>query len=116
MKKYFLSIVLLSSVILVMSGCSLFSEGAGDSGKSGGGGEKQSAYETMLKQVTEEYKEVDKMGAAWAYTDETLEKAAEAAKINDFDKAMKLLKSAEEETQLARAQFEQQKKATSTLF
>ena len=75
-----------------------------------------SQYEALYKEVTDKYQEVDKAGGAWAFTAETMDKAAEAAKKKDFDGAIKLLKQASDETAMAKAQLEQQKNAAPHLF
>ena len=118
MKKVATMFALLITMLIAMSGCSLFSEGTtgGDEMAAAGGSSGNGSYDELLKQVTDDLKELDSAGGAWAYTDELIEKAQEAAKAKDFDKAMKILKDASSETKLARAQLESQKKAGPSLF
>ena len=103
-----------SGLLLSLSGCSLFSSGA--SNQFGSDSKKSGEFESMYKQTLEEYTGLDKEGGAWVETSDMLDNAVAAAKVNDYNKAMKLLNTATEQTKLARAQFEAQRKATSTLF
>jgi len=114
MKKYAFFLVLLASLLIAVSGCSLFSGGGSSDADNGGG--VNPAYDDMLKQVQTEYKDLDSLGGAWAFTGELIGKAEEAAKGKDFEGAMKFLKDADAQTKLARAQMEQQKSAGPTLF
>ena len=101
---------------LILSGCSSLQsqesmEDSGSSAMSSG-----SDFDAKLAEVTAKYKELAKAGGAWVTSDDILEKATEAAKNKDVDKAMKLLKEADDEIELARAQFESQKDAKPHLF
>lgn len=103
---------------LSLTGCSLFeSEGGSGSSESAsaamtGNGE----YDAMLAEVTAKHKALAKEGGAWTISEDALEKAAEAAKNKEFDKAIKLLKEVNDEVALAKAQFESQKNAGPHLF
>jgi predicted Zn-dependent peptidase len=104
---------------LMMTGCSLFSsqeQPASDSASTASSMSGNSEYDNMLAEVTAEFKALAKEGGAWSISEETLEKAAEAAKNKEFDKAVKLLKDVRDETALAKAQFEQAKTAGPHLF
>lgn len=104
---------------IMMTGCSLFSSSEQAEGGSTSGGSSMSgnaAYDNMLAEVTAQYKALAKEGGAWSVSEEALEKAAEAAKNKEFDKAIKLLKDVQDETVLAKAQFEQAKNAGPHLF
>lgn len=104
---------LLAGLVLLTFACSQTAEmGEGETAATG----SQSEYEALLNKVTEEYKKLDANGGAWRDTEETIEKAQEAAKKNDFAGAMKLLKEASDETQIAAKQFEEQKNARPYLF
>ena len=102
-----------AGLALLAFACSQTAEvGEGETAVSG----SQSEYEALLNKVTADYKKVDSEGGAWRDTEETIGKAQEAAKKNDFAAAMKLLKQASDETQIAAKQFEGQKNARPTLF
>lgn len=101
---------------LTISGCSMFeTQEAGEqsvtSATSG-----NTDLDKMLADVTARYKALAKSGGAWTNSGDTLEKAAEAAKNREVDKAMKLLKEVDDEVTLAQAQFEQAKNARPHLF
>lgn len=111
--------VFVLALSLVMTGCSLFTsseqaEGGSASASSAMSGNTE--YDNMLADVTAQYKALAKEGGAWSISEEALEKAAEAAKNKEFDKAIKLLKDVSDETALAKAQFEQAKNAGPHLF
>lgn len=108
--------VVVITFVLTITGCSLFEaqEGGEESVSSTASGNME--LDKMLTDVTAKYKALAKAGGAWANSEDTLEKAAEAAKNKDVDKAMKLLKEVDEEVKLAEAQFEQAKTARPHLF
>lgn len=115
--KYLYMIILGAS--LTVTGCSLFESQEGgemESASSSSGVSGNSDYDSMLADVTSKLKALDKEGGVWAYTEETLDKAAEAAKNKEFDKAVKLLKEAEAEVAIAKDQHEKQKNAGPYLF
>lgn len=116
MKNILSTCSLLLAFGLTVAGCSLFE--SQETGEETGSAmvSDNSEYDNMLAQVSAEYKALDKAGGAWAYSDELIEKAAEAAKSKDFAKAMKLLKEANDEISLAKAQLDQQKNAKPYLF
>ena len=115
MKKLsFVLVGIASALLLGMSGCSLFS--GGPSEQFGSDSKKSGEFESMYKQTLDEYNSLAKEGGAWVNTSDLLDKAVAAAKANDYNKAMKFLNTATDETKLARDQFESQRKASSTLF
>jgi len=113
-KSMFAFVSIIFGLLLAVSGCGLFSGGSSE--QFGTDSKKSGEFESMYKQTLDEYNSLDKEGGAWVNTADLLDKAVAAAKANDYNKAMKMLNTAAEETKLARGQFESQRKATSTLF
>ena len=108
--------VLVLAFVLTITGCSLF-EAQEDTEKSVSSATSGNMdLDKMLTDVTAKYKALAKAGGAWVNSEDTLEKAAEAAKNKDVDRAIKLLKEVDDEVKLANAQFEQEKNARPHLF
>ncbi|MGD8569840.1 MAG: hypothetical protein PVJ39_17270, partial [Gammaproteobacteria bacterium] len=61
-------------------------------------------------------KQLSDAGGAWAFTEDTLKESRELANNQDYDKAIKLVKQAMAETDIALRQFESQKNAGPYLF
>jgi hypothetical protein len=81
------------------------------SGGAGGGN-----FNAQLEETLAAYTALEKQGGAWRDTKDMLDDAQKAMAANDAAKANKLLKQAKDEVEMAKAQFEQQKNATSYLF
>lgn len=107
-----LNYVFILGIVLAVSGCSLFSAGGSESAGATGNAE----FDNMLAEVTAKYNSLAKEGGAWTISEDNLKEATKAAQKNEFDKAIKLLKEVDEQTTLAKAQFEQGKKAGPHLF
>jgi len=100
-----------------LAGCSLFESSGGEGGESGAVAMSgNAAYDNMLAEVTARQKEAQKTGGAWTTPDDLLDQAAEAAKDKQFDKAMKLLKEADDVIAMSKSQFDSQKNAGPHLF
>jgi len=104
---------LLASMVMFVFACSQMSEKSEGSSAATG---NQSEYEELYNKVMAEYKKLDSEGGAWRDTGETLEKSQEAAKKNDYAAAMKLVKQANDQTQLATQQYDGQKNVRPWLF
>jgi hypothetical protein len=100
-------------MVLLLSACGQTPKGEEGAAAATG---NQAEYEELYNKTMEEFKKVDKQGAAWRDTKELLEKAEAAAKKQDYAAAVKLVKEASYETQNAAKQFEEQKKAGPYLF
>jgi len=117
MNKTKLMYILVLGFSLSITGCSLFESTEGESSESSSAATTGNAdFDNMLAKVSARHKEVSKMGGAWTTPEDLLDQATEAAKNKEFDKAMKLLKEADTEVELAKAQFESQKNAGPHLF
>ena len=109
--------VFILGIVLAISGCSLFStEGSGGSESAGTTATGNAEFDNMLAEVTAKYNALAKEGGAWTISEDDLKEATKAAQKSEFDKAIKLLKEVDEQTTLAKAQFEQGKKAGPHLF
>ena len=109
--------IFILGTVLTMSGCSLFSTGeSGGSDSAGASSTGNAEFDNMLAEVTAKYNALAKEGGAWTVSEDNLKEAEKSAKKQEFEKAIKLLKSVDEQTTLARAQFEQGKKAAPHLF
>jgi len=104
-----------AGLVLFTFACSQTSEMGEEASMAAATG-SQSEFGELYNKVMAEYKKLDSEGGAWRDTEETLEKAQAAAKKNDFATAMKLVKQASDETQIAMKQFEEQKSARPALF
>ena len=103
----------LAATLLLLTACG----STGDVAESASGGsDSKSQYEKVMKDAEAAYKEVDKAGGAWAYTEDTLGEAKKAAEANDFAKALELAKEAYDQSVLAKQQFEGQVNAGPYLF
>lgn len=102
------------SVMLGLSACA--SMDGMESSSAAVGGSLQEQSQQAISQAEQAYDSIHKRGGAWAYTGETLDAAKEAAKGNDFDKAIKLANEALEQAQMASKQFEGQTEAGPYLF
>jgi hypothetical protein len=111
--KKFLSIASMAVLLLLQIGCS---SGGGTMESATATGDTQTQFEQVYKQAEDAYKKVKDAGGAWAYTEDTLKEARQAADAKDYDKATKLAKNALEESEIARVQFEGQKQAGPYLF
>jgi len=110
MKKVWLPLVLL----MPLSACSLFTANSGDS--ESGGGDLESQYTQTLGDAESAYKSVDKMGGAWAYTEDLIKEAKQKASEKDLGKALELAKEALAQAKSAQVQLESQKDAKPYLF
>lgn len=110
----FLPRVLIFTSLSFMFACSLFSVGDGGAGDSGG--DKQAMFEQMYQQAVAVDKEISGMGGQWSNVEELLEKAQAEAKANNFDSAIALTKKAQDFSMIAKQQYTEQQKASSTLF
>ena len=81
-----------------------------------GSGSAQDQYAATLAQAESAYSEASKSGAAWRDTGELIESAKKEAKQDNFDKALELITSALNESQLARQQGDGEKNAGPWLF
>ena len=73
--------------------------------------EQKATFQSALENAKAAYAKVDKVGYAWRDTKEMIDKAEEAVKAGDFDKAMKLIAKANKQAEGAYAQFEREKNA-----
>ena len=113
MKRNVMKSSLFAAMVLLTFACSQTSEmGEGATAATG----NQADYEELYNKTLAEYKKLDEQGGAWRDTEETIEKAQESAKKSDYAAAVKLLKQASDETQLAMKQLGDQKNARPTLF
>lgn len=113
MKFAFLKGGLFAMMIIFTFACSHTSEkGEGTTATTG----NQAEYDELYNKVMADYKKLDSEGGAWRDTGEMLEKSQEAAKKNDYAAAMKLVKQASDQTQLATQQFDGQKNVRPWLF
>lgn len=81
-----------------------------------GTGNAQGQYEETLAQAEAAYSEVNKSGAAWRDTGDIIESAKKEAKQDNYDKALELVTTALNESQLAKQQDDKQKNAGPWLF
>lgn len=113
MKTGFVALILIV-VVSVTAGCGLFSGMTEDSGE--GGGAIQDQYNSAIKDAESSYKEVDQLGAAWAYTEDLITEAKQKASQNKLEEALALAKEALQQSKSAKEQMEGQKKAGPYLF
>ena len=113
MNRILLSIAIAGSMLFAAA-CSSTSEKG--EGMEGGMGDAQSQFEKVLKDAEAAYKDVDQMGGAWVFTNKQIEEAKTKAAAKKYDEALALAKEAYDQSVLAKAQFESQKKAGPTLF
>ena len=76
----------------------------------------QSDFDAMYKDAVDSLEAINKKGNAWRDTGKLIKEAKAAADSNDLDKAVKLVKSAKDQTELAQQQLEGQKNAGPWLF
>jgi len=95
------------------AGCGLFS---GPDGDLSDAGSAQERYDQTLKDAEAAYAEVDKMGGAWAFTEELISDAKSKAAKNQLNEATALAKEALFQSRTAKEQFTGQKKAGPYLF
>lgn len=103
-----------ASLLLFVAACSQTAEMSEAAGAAATG--SQAEFEELYNKVMADYKKLDGEGGAWRDTEEVLEKAQDAAKKNDFATAIKLVKQASDETQIAMKQLQEQKGARPALF
>lgn len=106
----------LGSMLLTASlsvGCGLFSGPGEDMADSG---TTQERYNQTLKDAEAAYAEVDKMGGAWAFTEELISDAKSKAAQNKLNEAITLAKEALFQSRTAKEQLLAQKKAGPYLF
>ena len=116
MSKDKILFVLFLVLSMTITGCSLFESQETDGGSVSSTTSGNAELDNMLADVTARYNALAKSGGAWSSSEESLDKATESVKKKDFEKAMKLLKEVNDEIELARAQFEQEKNAKPHLF
>lgn len=106
-------LISLTLTAVLSTGCGLFS---GPNDNSGQEGSAQERFNITLKNAETAYAEADKMGGAWAYTDELIKDAKQKAAQNQFDEAIALAKEALFQSRSAKEQVEGQQKAGPYLF
>lgn len=108
--------IVLVVMLVVFSGCSLFESTGGTTEGSAVGAGINPQFDELYARAEAAYKEVDKLGGAWAYTGDLLKEASEHAAKKDFGKAIPLAKAVIAESEMALQQFRSQQGAGPHLF
>lgn len=106
MRNLMLSAGVLSLALL--GGCADMSEGGG---ASTGTGASPEAFAAAMADAKAEYSKAEEAGYAWRDTKDLMDKADEAMKAGDAEKAMKLVGQAKRQSEHALAQAEREKNA-----
>lgn len=113
MKNQIIHWIAIAVITMVLAACgSLQGGSAGDDSASGAKGEFDKLYGKAEKSL----KKLADAGGAWVNTEDTLKQARDLASKQNYDKAMKLVKEAMAETDIAQQQFESQRNARPYLF
>lgn len=113
MKNQFIPWVAIVVIAMAMTACGNMQAGSAEEDMAGGA---KGEFDILYVKAEKALKQLSDAGGAWVNTEDTLKQARDLASKQDYDQAMKLVKEAMAETDIALQQFESQKNAGPYLF